>query len=667
MADEYGLEPSAETVELMARIRAAGTEGSEPGGPATGPASVSEVGTTPAETRPAVGPASRTGRGLGGTLAGAGAALVGAAAVAWVLLSSGGGTSASPALEGVAPVVVVLPVAVSGSVSPDYGDLARALTTELTTRLGEVPGLLVVPQETVEPHLRETQDPVEVGRRLQGHAVVESRLHWEPSGVETSSRVTDVLTGETLWNASHSYPHSEILSAHLDLTVGLTSALGVRMATLPDRDLTFSSDEELRAWSLASRAWDTLTGFGGASPAVRAERQEAARELIQRALAIDVECAQAYAAMSRIYSILWNGGRGGVAPLDSAVAAAERAVALDPDHYLAQLTLSRAMWLASYANPERYPPRTKRRRAEAALRAVQLNPGSWEVASTLGQAFQEAGMVGRELLWRERAAILRRNWQGVQGNREHKFWLLGDYDAAIEAQRLAAELDPGDPGPGSYRIPEYNLSRGRLKEARRQIEAIRTADPERIGPFPVLIYLELMEGRYEAAAELIEDLLNRDPPVEVINTSNFLTRTALGFVYLKTGRTREGRRLLEMVRDARLDRIGAGSGYVGHYDLTRIYAMLEEPDQAVHWLQVAIDRGWPFYYTEMGRTDPMLENLRGNQDFERIMDELKGKLEAEREWVREMLALPEPERFHAMLMDAEAQLEVLWKAQGVGT
>ena len=154
--------------------------------------------------------------------------------------------------------------------------------------------------------------------------------------------------------------------------------------------------------------------------------------------------------------------------------------------------------------------------------------------------------------------------------------------------------------------------------------------------------------------------------MEVINTSNFVSRTALGYIYLKTGRVREGRRLLEMVRDDKLDRIEFGQGYTGHYDLARIYSMLGEPEQAVHRLQVAIDRGWPFYYTEMGRTDPMLEYLHGNEDFERIMDDLRAKLDAEREWVKEMLALPEPERFHAMLMDAEAQLEVLWEAQSAG-
>ena len=45
---------------------------------------------------------------------------------------------------------------------------------------------------------------------------------------------------------------------------------------------------------------------------------------------------------------------------------------------------------------------------------------------------------------------------------------------------------------------------------------------------------------------------------------------------------------------------------------------------------------------------------------------MKAELDAEREWAMEMLALPEPERFHAMLMDAEERLEVLWEAQGAG-
>jgi tetratricopeptide (TPR) repeat protein/TolB-like protein len=588
---------------------------------------------------------------------------VGAAAVAWVFLSSGGVTSRPAISEGTVPIVVVLPVAVGGSVSPDYGDLARALTAELTNRLGEVPGLLVVPQETVQPHLRETQDPVEVGRRLRGDAVVESSLNWTSSGVETSSRVTDVLTGQTLWDASHRYPHTEILNAHLDLTVGLASALNVRMATLPARDLTFSSDAELQAWSLVSLARDT-----SALRPLPAERAEAAKDLIQKAFALDADYAPAYATLSLLYLRLWNTHRDEPRWVDSMVAAAERAVALDPDHFASQLSLAQAMRNAALAHPERYPPELLRRGAEAALRAVQLNPGSPEASYVMFPFWTgEAGGLGRVFLWMERAAYLNMNWLAVQHRRTYYFWLLGEYEAAIEAHRLATELDPRRPHPEAFRVPEYNLSRGRLKEARRQIEAVRARDPENVMAFPILIYLEFMEGNYEAAEELIENLLDRDPPIEHIDTSNFHTRSALGYVYLKTGRVREGKRLLEVVRDDYLEHILAGgSGYAGHYNLARMYALLEEPEQAVYWLGVAIDRGWPFYYTELGPTNPMLENLVGNEDFESLMADLKAELDAEREWVREMLALPEPERFHAMLIDAETRLELLWEAQAAG-
>jgi tetratricopeptide (TPR) repeat protein len=172
--------------------------------------------------------------------------------------------------------------------------------------------------------------------------------------------------------------------------------------------------------------------------------------------------------------------------------------------------------------------------------------------------------------------------------------------------------------------------------------------------------LELMEQRYEPAEELIEELLSRDPPVEAIGTSNFSSRITLGYVYLKTGRVREGTRLLEVVRDSYLAKNETGMGYSHHYNLVRLHAMLGELDQAIDRLEIAIDRGWTFYYTEMGLADPMLENLHGNEDFERIMADLKATLDAERAWATEMLAVPEPERFRLMLIDAEEQLEVLW-------
>lgn len=656
--EEYGLEPTAETLELVATIRA--TDGS--GAPDEGRQALLVSRGVAADGGDLIRPsASGTGRGLGGTLVGAGAALLGAAAVSWVILMPRGAMTPSVSVEAAAPVVVVLPVVVSGSVSPEYGDLAEALTDELTARLGEVPGLMVVPPESAEPLLRETADVTEVGRRLQGDAVVQSAIQWQPSAVETSAQVTDVRTGQIMWESSHQHPVEELLSAQQDVTLGVASALSVRIASLPDRDLAFASDEELRTWSLVQQARSQFS-VGPLAP----EKEQGARTLLQRALALDPEYGPAYAVLSRLYARKWNpraGVRGHPRWADSAVVAAERAVSLDPNHVESHLALSWAMLIAAVAAPERYPPEVRRRGAEAALRAVQLSPGSWAAAFGVSQ---QSTYGSRKFLWERRAYFLRRDaklrdWASIQRTRSHTLWVLGDYDGAEEALRLFFQLTPElDPNPQASRIPEYNLSRGRLEEARRQIGAVRARDPESLPGMAVAVYLELMEGRYEAAEVLLEELLNRDPPVEVIASSNLFTRTALGYVYLKTGRSREGRRLLEVIRDAELARLESGPGYTTHYNLARIFAMLGAPDQAVYWLQVAVDRGWPFHYTEMGRTDPMLESLLGDEDFELIMDDLKARLDAEREWLMEMLALPEPERFRAMLLDAEEQVEIMW-------
>ena len=62
----------------------------------------------------------------------------------------------------------------------------------------------------------------------------------------------------------------------------------------------------------------------------------------------------------------------------------------------------------------------------------------------------------------------------------------------------------------------------------------------------------------------------------------------------------------------------------------------------------------------MGPTDPMLENVRDDPRFVALMHGVKARLDSERAWVQEMMALPEPARFEAMLADAEAQLEAMW-------
>ena len=126
------------------------------------------------------------------------------------------------------------------------------------------------------------------------------------------------------------------------------------------------------------------------------------------------------------------------------------------------------------------------------------------------------------------------------------------------------------------------------------------ANPESPYPYPIAIYLDLLEERYEPTERRLLELLAREPPVDVVTPSSFHPATTLAYVYLRTGRQGEGTRLLEALLANRLREVSTGAGYISHYDQVRICSMLGNLDEAIHWLDVAIARHWPFYHTPWG-------------------------------------------------------------------
>ena len=56
------------------------------------------------------------------------------------------------------------------------------------------------------------------------------------------------------------------------------------------------------------------------------------------------------------------------------------------------------------------------------------------------------------------------------------------------------------------------------------------------------------------------------------------------------------------------------------------YAMLDEREEAYRWLEHAISRGF-INYPFLSRHDPLLEGLRGEERFRRLMERVKDEWE----------------------------------------
>jgi hypothetical protein len=113
----------------------------------------------------------------------------------------------------------------------------------------------------------------------------------------------------------------------------------------------------------------------------------------------------------------------------------------------------------------------------------------------------------------------------------------------------------------------------------------------------------------EEARPIVDEYLRKYPRDE---GGSFTSMNAL--LLAKDG---ESKKTNDMI--ARAIAIGRGFGHFHHtaYNIASAYASLNKPDDAVRWLHVAADDGFPCYpYFER---DPNLEGLRGRPRFSALM------------------------------------------------
>ena len=58
--------------------------------------------------------------------------------------------------------------------------------------------------------------------------------------------------------------------------------------------------------------------------------------------------------------------------------------------------------------------------------------------------------------------------------------------------------------------------------------------------------------------------------------------------------------------------------------LAQGYALAGQPDRALHWLAIAVDRGF-INYPFLARHDPFFEDLRSDPRFQRLLQTVRGR------------------------------------------
>lgn len=372
--------------------------------------------------------------------------------VAWRSVDDRRGVSRAPLTERNIRTVAVLPLKTLTE-NERSQSLSLGLTDSLISRLGSLNHFSVRPLSSVKGYAETDQDPVKFGEVLKVDAVLEGTLQQTTENrLRVNMRLWDVRDGAQLWQDSFDATEAEFFNLQDMVATGVTRWL---VSELLEKDREFltrrytDSPEAFRAYVRARAILDAknpdnferaidefqkavaldptfalayagladaFTRLGFNSSGKRAEEFYAtSKAFAQKALALDTELAEGYAALGtvkRIYDWDWAGAEGNF----------KRAIELNPNY--ARARVGYALLLSCLARHDEAFAEIKR--------ATEIDPLSQDVKSGYLTILEGRGQYAEALALAEDNVKFNKEYRrGMRGVATFLFH-LGEYQRVIE-------------------------------------------------------------------------------------------------------------------------------------------------------------------------------------------------------------------------------------------
>ncbi len=455
----------------------------------------------------------------------------------------------SPSIRSIA----VLPF-VNATGDPDLEYLSDGVTESLINALGQLPDLSVKARSMVFRYKGQEIDPKEVASALSVDAVVNGRVERRGDRLMLSLALAKGEDGDHLWGERYDSTMTDLVAVQSGMASDIANRLHTRLSGADEQRIAQSYTASGEAYQLYLQGRYHVQKI--ALPEVQTGIQ-----FLEQATAIDPNYALAYVGLADAYR---TASAADVTPsqvVPKAIAAAERAVQIDPNLSSAHSQLGiLGIWYD-------FDPQAAERHF---MRALELDPDSAEAHVYL--------------------AHLRSN----QGRHE---------EAIREAER-GLELEPFNSRFNAL-TGQFLVHAGRTDEAITRLQATVDLDPNHVlaRMFIAMAYLEKnMYAEAIAHAQVAIERTRRrlSDPLSI-----------LGYALAKSGDVVQAQTVLdELVTASR-------SRYVSAYAVARIFHGLGKHDEAFEWLERAFEAN--DHKINLLKVDPKWSNLHGDPRFEDLV------------------------------------------------
>ncbi len=257
------------------------------------------------------------------------------------------------------PSIVVLPFTnMGGDPGQDY--FSDGLTEVLTSDLSKISSLFVIARNSAFTYKGKAVKVQDVGHEMGVRYVLEGSVLKAEGQVRITVQLIDATTGYHLWSERYDRPLQNILKLQDEIVQKIVTTLKLQLTLQEQGYLVRKHTNNLEAYDLLLRGIEPFFRF-------TQETNVQARQMFEKAVALDPQYAEAYAWLGWTYWREW-GFRWSTDPqtLEHAFALAQQAVALDD-------SLPRAHSLLSFVSAQRQQYDQALAESE---RAIALDPNN---------------------------------------------------------------------------------------------------------------------------------------------------------------------------------------------------------------------------------------------------------------------------------------------------
>jgi len=438
---------------------------------------------------------------------------------------------------------------------PDTDYLSDGIPESIINSLSQLPNLKVMSRNSVFHYKGKDTDAQAVAKELKVQAVLTGRMTQRGDGLSISVELINAQDNSQIWGQQYNRKLADVFAVQEEIAKEISEKLRLKLTGAERQQLAKRPTENLKAFQYY------MQGRVYAQRRTREDLLEAIR-YCEKAIEEDRNYALAYAGLADAYASL--GTRAYIAPIEG-----------------------------------------KRKAEEAARKALNLDENLAESHAALGEASVTIAPYNFSLGERELRRAIELSPSLAMAHEYLAISLLrrGRHDESLEGYLKARELDPLSSIIARQVAAPYYLKRDYV----RALELLRQANE--LGPafsvhWEIGVYIQ-NKLYNEALAELENAKLERkSDPILIYST---------GMVYAAQGKRAEAHQTIK-----ELEEMSGASLSQAHW-MAKIYATLNEKEQALSWLERGLATGaiGGFY-----KDEPVWDPIRSDPRFEALVEKM---------------------------------------------